>query len=62
MEAYVDYEVCIGCGLCPDLCPEIFSMEGEKAVAYVSIVPKEFEQICLETAQKCPVNAIIIEE
>lgn len=26
MKAYVDDETCIGCGTCPEVCPEVFHM------------------------------------
>lgn len=28
MKAVVDKETCIGCGLCPSICPEVFSMDA----------------------------------
>lgn len=61
MKAKVDPEICIGCGLCPSICPEVFRMEDDKAVAYVAIVPKEVEESCKRAADECPVTAIIIE-
>lgn len=61
MKARVDPEICIGCGLCPSLCPEVFRMESDKAVVYVSVVPKEVEGTCKRAAEECPVTAIIIE-
>ena len=62
MKAVVDPEICIGCGLCPQVCPEVFRMEGDKAVAYVSPVPAAFESTAKEGAEQCPVAAIRIEE
>ena len=35
MKAYVDQDVCIGCGMCTSLAPDVFQMNGEgKAEAY----------------------------
>ncbi len=58
MKALVDPEICIGCTLCTQVCPEVFRMEGEKAVVYVSTVPTEAESACLDAVGQCPVSAI----
>lgn len=60
MKARVDPEICIGCTLCTSTCPEVFRMEGDKAVAFVTVVPKEAEENCRKAADECPVTAIII--
>ncbi len=35
-------------------------MEDDKAVAYVSVVPKNAEENCQKACDDCPVTAIII--
>jgi ferredoxin len=63
MKAIVDRDLCIGCGLCADACPEVFEMDDEnKAQAKVNPVPPEVEGSCREAADQCPVTAINIEE
>jgi ferredoxin len=62
MKAKVDPDICIGCTLCTQTCPQVFRMEGDKAVAYISVVPKDVEDTCKQAADECPVNAIIIEQ
>ncbi|MBI2469840.1 MAG: ferredoxin [Planctomycetes bacterium] len=62
MKAKVDPNVCIGCTLCTQICPEVFRMEGNKSVAHVDIVPKEVEESCKKAAESCPVGAIKITE
>ena len=62
MKGFVDKDTCIGCGLCPSVCPEIFEMEDDgKAVAS----DKEIEEKLIESAEdaeeQCPVNAITVE-
>ena len=63
MKAIVDRDACIGCGLCPDVCPEVFEMDNEdKAVTKVNPVPPEFQDKCKEAAESCPSDAIKIEQ
>ncbi len=61
MTASVNAEICIGCTLCTQSCPEVFRMEGDKAVAFVSSVPKQVEESCRRAADECPVSAIVIQ-
>ena len=62
MRAIVDEEVCIGCGLCAETCPEVFEMVDEKARAKMDEVPEGFAETCREAAEDCPVEAIQIED
>jgi len=62
MKATVDPDTCIGCALCIQLCPDVFKMEGDKAIVTVAAVPKEVEGACKEAADGCPVTAITIDE
>ena len=40
----VDKDTCIGCGLCPSICPEVFEMQDDgKAGTIVDEVPSEVE-------------------
>ena len=60
MKARVDADTCIGCGLCESTSPEVFKMDGDKAVVIGSVVPKGAEGTCKKAAEECPVTAIII--
>ncbi len=62
MKVRVDEEACVGDETCAEICPEIFEMQGDLAVAKMEEVPEEFEGACKEAAESCPVDAILIEE
>ena len=61
MKAKIDKDLCTGCGLCPDTCPEVFKMDGDKAKVIVDVVPLKSEKTCKEAVDSCPVEAISIE-
>ena len=60
MKANVTDE-CIGCGLCPDLCPAVFEMDGDKAKVIADPVPEEAKDLARQAEQSCPVDAIDLE-
>ena len=60
MKVEIDPEVCTGCGLCTETCPEVFDMQGELAVAKTGVVPAEAEEPCRRAVEECPVSAILI--
>ena len=44
MYANVNQKACIQCGLCPSICPEVFSLDdGAPAHAITDAVPEEAE-------------------
>jgi ferredoxin len=62
MKVHVDKETCVGDETCVEVCPEVFEMDGDVAVAKMEAVPKNLEAKCKEAAESCPVEAIVIEE
>ncbi|MCF8235440.1 MAG: ferredoxin [Bacteroidales bacterium] len=54
-------EGCTACGLCEDICPEVFGMEDE---AYVKegVDYSQYEEGIKESAESCPVEVIQFEE
>lgn len=62
MQAKINAELCVGCGLCADACPEVFIMEENKAMVKVSSVPDAAVESCKKVKEDCPVEAIDIVE
>jgi ferredoxin len=61
MKATVDADLCSGCELCTQTCPEVFEMEGDVAAVKVDPIPEELEDSVQEAADDCPVEAISVE-
>jgi len=61
MKAKIDENLCTGCGLCSDNCPEVFEMGDTTARVISDPVPAEYEEKAQEAAENCPVDAISIE-
>ena len=52
-------EGCIGCWLCEETCPKVFTMTDEGvAKAVETEVPTELEAVAAEAKNSCPVGAI----
>jgi len=50
---------CIGCGLCADTCPEVFSMnDNGMAAAIEEEVPATLLDVAAQAKEGCPVGAI----
>jgi ferredoxin len=62
MKVRVDKDLCNGYQNCIAICPEIFDMEDDVAVAIIEEVPEDLQQRCRDAADACPAEAIVIEE
>ena len=62
MKANVDKDTCIGCGACPSICPEVFSMDSENlSVPIEDDIPEDVLDAAQEARDSCPVSVISIE-
>ena len=55
-------EECISCGLCVDICPDVFEMGTERAQVKMTSIPGNFEEAVRQAADECPVSAITVEQ
>ncbi len=59
MIAKVDKDSCIGCGMCIDICPEIFKYDDDyKSECITEEIPKELNEKVADAIDNCPVQAI----
>lgn len=57
-KAKVNEELCIGCGTCESLCPNVFKIEEGKS----HVIKDDCGDCnCQEVVDSCPVNAISLE-
>ncbi len=62
MKATVNQDTCIGCGMCIDICPEIFKYNDEdKSESILEEIPDNLKSKANEAAEICPVEAINLE-
>lgn len=61
MKATVDQDLCISCGACIDMCPEVYDWnEDDKATTIADEVPEGMDDQAKEAAESCPTDAIAI--
>ena len=59
MKAYVDKDLCIGCGLCEAISSDLFIMEDDgKAVSSEKELDIQDEEFASDAQEQCPVDAI----
>ena len=61
MKATVDHDLCIGCGLCEEICPEVFKMNEDNLADAIAEVTPDNQAKAEEARDSCPVEAITIE-
>jgi len=59
MKLKVDKDLCIGCGACQAVCPDVFEIDEDGlATTIVEEVPKDIEEDAIDAKEGCPTNAI----
>ena len=59
MKLVVDKDICIGCGACAAICPDVFEIDEDGlAVSVVDEINEDIEEDAIDAKEGCPVNAI----
>lgn len=58
--AKVDQDLCIGCGLCEEICPEVFVMNDDGLAEVIEGSSCADAGCCEEAADSCPTDAITL--
>ena len=60
MRATVEEAHCVGCGMCVDVCPQIFSFTEQHRAPGGYVSPQDLDDV-LDAALDCPVAAISVQ-
>lgn len=58
----VDAKKCIGCGVCTQICPEIFALDEDRGVAEIILPDAPVDSRVKKAFDSCPVSCIKAEQ
>ena len=58
MKAIVDKSMCIGCGACQSIAPNVFEIEDDGLANSVGEVTDDNKEDVIDAAENCPTGAI----
>lgn len=59
MKIVIDRDLCIGCGNCESIAPDVFRLDDEGLAEVINAAGAD-EDTIREAAESCPENAIIL--
>ena len=61
LKVVIDKPACCGYGLCAEICPDVYKLDGN-GIVYVedAIVPEGLEAQATEAAEACPQSALSV--
>ena len=63
MKPMIDQDLCLGDGICEDICPEVFELREDGLAYVIDVQPGEELWDRVERAtHECPTDAIYLEE
>ncbi len=62
MKAIINRSGCIACGLCIDICPEVFRMGDDDLAEVYAEVEDSVKDSATEARDSCPVSVISLED
>ncbi len=62
MKATVNKDVCIGCGACQSIVPDVFEIEDDGLAAVKGEITDENKDDVVDASESCPTGAIKVEE
>lgn len=58
MKLKVNKDLCIGCGACQAVCPEVFEIEDDGLATVISAINDNVKEDAIDAKEGCPTSAI----